>query len=183
MTISHQNLWSKWYTSVQFMTPLHGCPTNRLKSMTDPHWVGLFSYWVSFNIICPNPPTDYELRTNDFHWPTLPLAAVAWTDLLDSSLLRRTLWKRSNRGFPPQIYQLLDGRGNKQCCGKQFSHCLCSYEKGLLWRSVNIQNLVGSTLCVRSHLSSWIIHQTFGHLITVIAKNSSFFCFFNLPHN
>ena len=37
MIIIHQYLCSKWYTSAQPMTPLHGGATSGLKSTTHPH--------------------------------------------------------------------------------------------------------------------------------------------------
>ena len=49
MTIGHQYLSSKWSTSVQAMTLLHGCAANGLISMTDPHWKSVVSGMVKCN--------------------------------------------------------------------------------------------------------------------------------------
>ena len=38
MTIEHQSFCSKWYTSCQTMTPLHGGAAGGLKGKTQPHW-------------------------------------------------------------------------------------------------------------------------------------------------
>ena len=39
MTSEYPYFWSKWYTFVQAMTPLHSRAANDLKSMTEPHWL------------------------------------------------------------------------------------------------------------------------------------------------
>ena len=42
MTIEHHYFCSKWYTYVQAMTHLLGGAASRLKSMTHPHWLGIY---------------------------------------------------------------------------------------------------------------------------------------------
>ena len=46
MATGDQYFWSKWHTSVQATTPLHGGTANRLKSVIYPHC------WYSFLLKC-----------------------------------------------------------------------------------------------------------------------------------
>ena len=61
MTIRHQDFYSKWHTSAQSITPLHGGAASGLKSVTHPHCVTVRYIWV-YELFRMIPHADINIQ-------------------------------------------------------------------------------------------------------------------------